>query len=53
MKQAKQRRLKPRNPVAVAPILKKGGAHQRTDKRAARARQNARLRKELDDAGRE
>jgi hypothetical protein len=50
MKQAKQRRLKPRNPVAVAPILKKGGAHQRTDKRAARARQKALLRKTLSDA---
>jgi hypothetical protein len=50
MKQAKQRRSKPRNPVAVAPIMKKGGAHQRKDKRAARARQKARLRKELSDA---
>lgn len=47
MKRAKQRRLKPRNPVAVAPILKKGGAHQRQDKRASRARQKARLRKTL------
>lgn len=52
MKKAKQRRLKPRNPVAVAPILKKGGAHQRKDKRAARARQKARLRREIDDAER-
>lgn len=49
MKRAKQRRLKPRNPVAVAPILKKSGAHQRKDKRAARARQKARLRKALAD----
>lgn len=47
MKRAKQRRLKPRNPVAVAPILKKGGAHQRQDKRANRARQKARLRKAM------
>lgn len=46
-KRAKQRKLKPRNPVAVAPILKKGGAHQARDKRA---RQKARLRKELSDA---
>jgi hypothetical protein len=50
MKRARQRRLKPRNPVAVAPILKKGGAHQLRDKRAARARQKVRLRKELSDA---
>lgn len=47
MKRARQRRLKPRNPVAVAPILAKGGAHQRKDKRASRARQKARLRKAL------
>jgi hypothetical protein len=47
MKRAKQRRLKPRNPVAVAPILKKGGAHQRKDKRAGRALQKARLRKAM------
>jgi hypothetical protein len=52
MKRAR-RRLKPRNPVAVAPILAKGGAHLRHDKRAARARQKARLRQELKrgDAG--
>ena len=47
MKRARQRRLKPRNPVAVAPILKKGGAHRRQDKHAGRARQKARLRKAL------
>ncbi len=48
MKRAKQRTLhtiKPRNPVAIAPLLKKGGAHQRKDKRASRARQKAALRK--------
>jgi hypothetical protein len=50
VKRAKQRRLKPRNPVAVAPIMKKGGAHQHTDKRASRARQNARLRKQINSA---
>ncbi len=44
MKRAKQRTLKPRNPVAVAPLLKKGGVHQRRDKRASRARQKAFLR---------
>ena len=46
MKRARQRRIKPRNPVAVATILKKGGAHARVDKRASRARQKARLRRE-------
>ena len=45
MKRAKQRTLKPRNPVAIAPLLKKGGAHQRRDKRASRARQKAAFRK--------
>lgn len=44
MKRAKQRTLKPRNPVAIDPLLKKGGAHQRKDKRASRARQKAFLR---------
>lgn len=41
-------RLKPRNPVAVSPLLRKGGAHQRTDKRASRARLKVRLRKDDD-----
>ena len=45
MKRARQRPLKPRNPVAVAPILKKGGAHRRKDKRASRARLKAGLRR--------
>lgn len=48
MKRAKKRPLRPRNPVAAAPILKKGGAHRRRDKRASRARQKARLRREID-----
>ena len=39
------RRIKPRNPLAMAPIMKKGGAHARKDKRAARARQKTALRK--------
>ncbi|MBI5862815.1 MAG: hypothetical protein HZB64_11685 [Rhodocyclales bacterium] len=41
MKRAKQlqKRLKPRNPLALSPLLKKGGVHQRSDKRASRARQ--------------
>jgi hypothetical protein len=50
VKRAKQRRIKPRNPAAVAPILGKGGAHRRQDKRAERARQKARLRREIDEA---
>lgn len=50
MKQARQRRkVKPRNPVATAPILRKGGAHQRRDKRAARARLKVRLRRETEE----
>ena len=45
MKRAKQRKLKPRNPLATVPQLKKGGAHQRRDKRASRARLKAQVRK--------
>jgi len=50
MKRARQRPLrpiKPRNPVA--PLLKKGGAHQRKDKRASRARQKAALQRRTDE----
>ena len=51
MKRAKLRKLeqkiKPRNLVALAPILQKGGAHQRTDKRAERARPKAMMTAEL------
>ena len=46
MKRARQRPLKPRNPVAIDPLLKKGGAHQRKDKRAARARLKAEQRRQ-------
>ena len=46
MKRAKERPLRPRNPVAVTPLLKKGGAHQRKDKRASRARLKAALRRQ-------
>lgn len=46
MKRAKERPLRPRNPVAVTPLLKKGGAHQRKDKRASRARLKATLRRQ-------
>jgi len=35
--------LKPSNPLAIDPLLAKGGAHQRTDKRARRARQKQEL----------
>ena len=44
MKAARKRKFKPRNPVAAAPILKKGGAHTRRDKHASRARHKAALR---------
>jgi len=51
MKRAKQSgHLKPRNLVATSPLLKKGGAHQRVDKRACRARQKVRVRDELKGA---
>ena len=46
MKRARQRPLrsiKPRNPLALDPLLKKGGSHQRKDKRACRARLKAAL----------
>ncbi|MDT3734605.1 MAG: hypothetical protein ROZ00_00070 [Denitratisoma sp.] len=43
MKRAKQRRIRPRNPVAVDPLLKKGGAHQLRGKKASRAKQKARF----------
>jgi hypothetical protein len=43
------RRLRPRNPVAVQPLLKKGGAHQRKDDKAPRARQQAAMRRRLRD----
>lgn len=46
MKRAKKP-LRPRNRLAATPLLKKGGAHARRDKRAARALQSARLRKDL------
>ncbi len=49
MKRAKQKHLVPRNPLATSPLLKKGGVHQRVDKRARRARQNAALRRSFRD----
>jgi hypothetical protein len=47
MKRAKQ--LRPRNPLATSPLLKKGGKHARKDKRASRARQKASLKKLTDE----
>jgi hypothetical protein len=43
MKRAKRKPLRPRNPLALDPLLRKGGAHQREDKRASRARQKSAL----------
>ncbi|HTJ95831.1 MAG TPA: hypothetical protein VL381_00035 [Rhodocyclaceae bacterium] len=51
MKQAKQRarvQIKPRNPLGTSAVLKKGGLHQRKDKRASRAHQKAQLRRQAD-----
>ncbi len=51
MKRAKRKppsTLKPRNPLATVPLLAKGGAHQRRDKRASRARQKDALRRRID-----
>ena len=50
MKRAKQRIIRPRNPLAIDPLLKKGGAHQRKDKRASRARQKVALRRRKEEA---
>lgn len=49
MRQAKQRRVKPRHPLAALAEMKKGGAHLREDKRASRARKKAELSTQLDD----
>ncbi len=46
MKSAKRKR-RPRNPVAIEPLLRKGGAHERKDEKESRARQTARLRRRL------
>jgi hypothetical protein len=50
MKRARQRTIRPRNPLALDPLLKKGGVHARTDKRASRARQKAALRRRTEEA---
>lgn len=49
MKRAKKVHIKPRNSLAMDPVLRKGGAHQRVDKRAARALLKARQRREAKD----
>ncbi len=49
MKRARQRSIRPRNPLALDPLLNKGGKHQRKDKRASRARQKAALRRRSED----
>ncbi|MCX7892029.1 MAG: hypothetical protein N2544_06660 [Burkholderiales bacterium] len=46
MKRAK-RLARPRNPVARSPLLAKGGEHEAKGKHAKRARQKARLRRQL------
>jgi hypothetical protein len=51
MKRAKRQSCKRRNPVAVSPLLRKGGAHQRRDKKAIRARLKADARREIDAQG--
>ncbi len=49
MKRAKQRAIRPRNPLAIDPLLRKGGSHQRRDKRASRARQKAALQRRTEE----
>lgn len=49
MKRAKQRPLKPRNPLATVPVLRKGGVHQPRGKQASRARQKAELRRQREE----
>lgn len=52
MKRAKRRtprQIKPRNLLALDPLLRKGGAHLRKDKRASRARQTAAARRRNDE----
>lgn len=46
---SKRRTLKPRNPLAMAALMRKGGEHARTDKKAGRARQKAAWLKSRDE----
>lgn len=52
MKRAKKRTLKPRNPLALSPLLSKGGGHQLRGKKAHRARQKMDLQEEIRKVGR-
>jgi hypothetical protein len=45
---AKGRSLKPRNPLATAALMKKGGEHARQDRKASRARLKSALLKSTD-----
>ncbi len=46
----KKRKLsKPRDPVAMSPLLRKGHAHTRKDKLEIRAAQKERSRQEIED----
>jgi hypothetical protein len=51
MKKTRQKKLRVgrRNTLATAPIMKKGGPHERRDRGATRARQKARQRLEFSD----
>jgi len=40
-------RRRPRNPFALAPLLKKGGAHRRQDAKAPRAKHAREMRRRL------
>ena len=46
---SKRRTLKPRNPLATAALMRKGGEHARSDKKAGRARQKAAWLKSRDE----
>lgn len=46
---SKRRTLKPRNPLATAALMRKGGEHARSDKKAGRARQKAAWMKSRDE----
>ena len=49
MKLAKQRARKFKPRTGVVALLHKGGVHQRKDKRASRALQKSRLRRQTDE----
>lgn len=46
---AKRRALKPRNPLATAALMRKGGEHAPQGKRASRARQKSAWLKSRDE----